>query len=321
MNVMSGGKMKKNNKIREFLKKRKGFTEQKIYLELGENYPIPKESTVKVITIGNQKKVKHSKKNASNLRIYKRKSNDEFIDTRTGEIKQYKRNKLKGAKQIKQNLKNLEQYIQAYFHDDDNLLFLTLTCRDKTTKLEKIQNNTSKFFARLRRQYPQYKFMYVYKFEQQENLNWHVHIILKTEKNQKIFIPKQKLEKMWQQGWTYIEVVENGNVREEILNNESKEIEANNQNQSKSQMVTIKDYLIKTNQLTNVPSGTRIYGKSRNLKAPKVEKKKYKEVIEELDNNYEFEAEKTILVENAEGKILNKHKTETYRKKKDKRNS
>lgn len=312
--------MKIMKKIKKFLEKQNNNIQSKVFLEFGENYPIPKESIVKVVTIGNKKVVKHSKKNASNLRIYHRKSKNEFIDTRTGEIKQYKKNKLKGAKQIKQNLKNLEQYIQAYFHDDDNLLFLTLTCRHETTKLEKIQDYTSKFFARLRRQYPQYKFMYVYKFEQQENLNWHVHIILKTEKNQKIFIPKQKLEEMWRQGWTYIEVVENGNVREEILSDE--EIEANNQNQSKSQMVTIKDYLIKTNQLTNVPSGARIYGKSRNLKAPKVEKKKYKEVIEELDNNnYIFEIEKTILVENAEGKILNKHKTETYRKKKDKRNS
>lgn len=307
--------------IKKFLEKQNNNIQSKVFLKIGKNYAVPKESIVKVVTIGNKKVVKHSKKNASNLKSYHRKSNDEFIDTRTGEIKQYKKNKLKGAKQIKQNLKNLEQYIQAYFHDDDNLLFLTLTCRHETTKLEKIQDYTSKFFARLRRQYPQYKFMYVYKFEQQENLNWHVHIILKTEKNQKIFIPKQKLEKMWQQGWTYIEVVENGNVREETLNNESKEIEANNQSQSKSQMVTIKDYLIKTNQLTNVPSGARIYGKSRNLKAPKVEKKKYKEVIEELDNNnYIFEGEKTILVENAEGKILNKHKTEIYRKKKDKRN-
>ena len=311
--------MEKINKIKEFFKKGKSFVEQKVFLELGENYPIPKESTVKVITIGNKKMVKHSKKNASNLKSYHRKSKNEFIDTRTGEIKEYQKNEVKGTKQIKQNMKNLKQYIQAYFHDDDNLLFLTLTCRHETTELEKIQDYTSKFFARLRRQYPQYKFMYVYKFEQQKNLNWHVHIILKTEKNQKIFIPKEKLEKMWQQGWTYIEVVENGNVREEILNDE--EIEANNQNKSKSQMVTIKDYLIKTNQLTNVPSGARIYGKSRNLPAPKVEKKKYKEVIEELDDNYVFEDEKTILVENAEGKILNKHKTETYRKKKDKRNS
>lgn len=310
--------MKKINKIKEFFKKGKSFVEQRVFLELGQDYPIPEESIVKVMTIGNKKVVKHSKKNASNLKSYHRKSKNEFIDTRTGEIKEYQKNEVKGTKQIKQNMKNLEQYIQAYFHNDDNLLFLTLTCRHETTKLEKIQDYTSKFFARLRRQYPQYKFMYVYKFEQQENLNWHVHIILKTEKNQKIFIPKQKLEEMWRQGWTYIEVVENGNVREEILSDE--EIEANNQNQSKSQMVTIKDYLIKTNQLTNVPSGTRIYGKSRNLKAPKVEKKKYKEVIEELDN-YVFESEKTILVENAEGKILNKHKTETYRKKKDKRNS
>ena len=52
----------------------------------------------------------------------------------------------------------------------------------------------------------------------------------------------------------------------------------------------------------------------KTYETPKVEKKKYKEVIEELDN-YVFEDEKTILVENAEGKILNKHKTEIYRKK------
>ena len=80
---------------------------------------------------------------------------------------------------------------------------------------------------------------------------------------------------------------------------------------------SIADYMAKTEQLYNVPAGARVYGYTRNIKKPKVKHKKYSDIIEMTKDTHNFEYQGTInVIDNETHKIMNKHKTEIYKKKK-----
>jgi len=177
----------------------------RIYFEQGENYNIPKESEVTLIDYGNKIEVKHSWRKPDNLKRYIKKDKYNYIDTKTGEIKPYKKSKkiYKTSKEINKRMEELRQLILYNFQGNKNELFITLTCRDNVIDIKDIKKYTSYFMKRLKRKYkPKKKFEYIYKFERMENDKWHVHILLKDIKNKTLFIPNDEIEKLWKRGIT-----------------------------------------------------------------------------------------------------------------------
>ena len=76
----------------------------------------------------------------------------------------------------------------------------------------------------------------------------------------------------------------------------------------------ISEYISKTSQLYRIRREESVFGTSRNIKRPKVYKTTYRKAKEKIKNGY-FVKEKTYLVvDETTGKIINKHKTETYEK-------
>lgn len=76
----------------------------------------------------------------------------------------------------------------------------------------------------------------------------------------------------------------------------------------------ISEYVSKTSQLYRIRREEIVFGTSRNIKRPKVYKTIYKIAREKIKSDYLI-GEKTYLVKDeTTGKILNKHKTETYEK-------
>lgn len=297
----------------------------KIYFEKGQNFNIPKDKEVTVVNCDNQIIIKDSWRKSNNLKRYKRQDEDHYIDTFTNKVYEYsKGNKYKSKKEIVKAMNKLREIIKLNFKGYYNELFITLTCREAVT-LKQIQRHIKYFIRRLRKKYPKMKFEYIYKFEKQENQNWHIHLLLKDTKHKKLFIPNEIIEKIWNKGFTKTQRVYDGsstaqriltkedeeNLSEEdtITNDALKSIQISNR-------TSIANYMAKTNQLNDFPRGERIYIKSNGIKVPSESKMKYQEAINKIvQGNYRFTYEETTIVRSsANDNIINKHKIEEYRK-------
>lgn len=277
----------------------------------GENYVIPKESTVKVLETEKGIVIKNTSKSTRSLREISRTSKSEYMNLKTGEIKQYEKPKYKTASTIKHNMNGLKLLLKTNFTFKDNMVFITLTCKNKIEDLEVIRDYNKKFLRKLREKYNSYKLTYIYKFERQQNYSWHVHILVKDENNKKIYIPNEDIKKMWGKGYTFIQKVKKGGTIKVDLTDRKNEVEA-----TAGDVSTVFEYMVKTTQLFDVPNGKQVYGHSSNIKLPKAVTMKYAEAKKILKSiNAKLVRENTILIKDVKTNyIINKHKTEEYRK-------
>ena len=202
------------------------YTKSKIYFEEGENYNLPKESKVQVVDCGNKIIIKHSWRNSNNLKKYIRKDKDHYIDIDTGELLEYSRkSQYKTKKEIVKAMKYLRELIQANFKGNFNELFITVTCRNEVTDIRKIKRYAKYFIKKLKKKYPEKQFEYIYKFERQENQNWHIHFLIKDIKNKQLYIPNENIETIWNRGFTKTQRVYDGSSTEErLLTQEDEEL-------------------------------------------------------------------------------------------------
>ena len=59
-----------------------------------------------------------------------------YLDTETGEIKEYEKKEFKEEKEIKKSMKELKKLILYHFQGNKNELFITLTCKDDVTEIK-----------------------------------------------------------------------------------------------------------------------------------------------------------------------------------------
>ena len=302
------------------------YTKSKIYFEEGENYNLPKESKVQVVDCGNKIIIKHSWRNSNNLKKYIRKDKNHYMDIDTGEIMEYSKNSpYKTKKEIVKAMKYLRELIQANFKGNFNELFITVTCRNEVTDIRKIKRYAKYFIKKLKKKYPEKQFEYIYKFERQENQNWHIHFLIKDIKNKQLYIPNENIETIWNRGFTKTQRVYDGSSTEErLLTQEDEELLSEEDATTNEALKSIKatgksviaNYMSKTSQLNDFPRGERIYVKSQGIIPPHKTNMKYKDAIDKIRNGkYYFMKEKTIIVKSSQNdKIINTHKIEEYKK-------
>lgn len=84
----------------------------------------------------------------------------------------------------------------------------------------------------------------------------------------------------------------------------------------------IAEYFSKPTQLYRVRKKETVYGASRNIRRPKIHKGKYGNVKNQKLKNYCLVDERTTLIKDeVTDKIINKHKTEIYKRKENYYNS
>lgn len=299
---------------------------EKIYFEEGENYNLPKESDVTVIDCGNKIIIQNSWKISNNLKKYIRQDQEHYIDIETGELKEYSENgPYKTMKEISKTSKDLRELCLKNFNGRLNELFITLTCDHEVKDIKTIKKYARYFIRRLKKKYPKKNFEYIYKYERQENQNWHFHLLLKDTKHKHLYIPNEKIEKIWNKGFTKTQRVYDGSSTEqrktspedeEDLSEEETTINDALKGINVTNKAGIANYMSKKNQLKNFPRGEKIYIKSQGIEDITKIKMKYGEAIEHLiQNNFHITDEKTILIKSSSNdNIINRHKIEEYRK-------
>lgn len=245
----------------------------------------------------------------SQLTILKRKpvepptrkiSKTEFVDIKTGEVKEYQKQERTSDERIKRIRKRMEEVkwrIRA--NETDIRLFITLTYAQEEKKpmtdTKKLYQDFKVFIQRLKRLYPKEITGYMCFCEPQENTSWHCHVLLLSKTKKSFKIPNELIERAWGQGFT--------------------------KTQNAKNIIDIANYL--TSYLTNImdekgkkssrlhlyPEYFNFVRTSRNLKEPYTEKinadeKAVLETIAEIGRTSRLESDFEKCVELEEGGFL-----------------
>ena len=138
----------------------------------------------------------------------RKRKNGEYIDLETGEIKKYstKRTKrIENTQSLHSSFKQLRRIINTNIEGGDSEKFLTLTYGYPMTDIKQLDDDWRKLWKGLKYRYSDLGYIAV--IEPQENGNWHLHVFLKNMSGEKLYIPNELLDKLWDKGFYKIESI------------------------------------------------------------------------------------------------------------------
>lgn len=221
----------------------------------------------------------------------KKLTKNEYIDLKSGELKQYNLNKPTSRSSVNRKLKKYEDIVLLNFQGGASELFITLTCRNNVTDISLIKEYYNNFLKNLKRDYKDVD--YIALFEQTEQECWHIHLFIKNNKHKRLYIPHNDLLRYWKQGAVY--VMSNRNVFQALGHSKTKRNE-------------------RLERFTLFPKGERIYHKSKGIKIPTKEKMKFKDCPEYCSDKHKKVASKTYQITNiSNDKVVNTIVNEMYK--------
>jgi len=139
-------------------------------------------------------------------------SQEEYVDLRTGEVKQFERNERKQRENLRETFRNLTGLIRANFDADNNgrQVFITLTYRENMQDHKRLMEDYKLFWKKLKYYCKGHKMDYIAVAEPQERGAWHMHVMVKSDR--KLFIPKEKIGELWGHGMTRIDALVSDDV-------------------------------------------------------------------------------------------------------------
>lgn len=253
--------------------------------------PIRNDDIVVRTDLGRCTKIKYiSNQNKTNCLL--KKTKNEYVDTRTGEVKQYNKNKPTSRKSVNRKLTKYEELVLYNFQGNKNELFITLNCREHITDIADIKKFFDRFIRKMRKDYKGLE--YIYMPEQTEKGCWHIHLFIKCTSQQDFYIPVEKLQTYWGQGGVY--VMRNRNTFKTLQHSKDKRDD-------------------RLERFRHFPKGKRMYGKSKGIGKPPKEVMPYAECEELNTDKYKKYQNKTYKVRNQlTDKTISIISTEMYKK-------
>ena len=211
-----------------------------------------------------------------------------YVVLETGEIKNMNRESEKrtdNLDSVRRTMKGLRRLIGANFVSNEinrkDQLWITLTYREDVNATDKnspevVYKDFKRFIRKLREKYnPTIEYIAV--LEPQASGRWHLHVLMKTMNNSKLYIPNSDIENLWGKGFTSTKRLKNSdNVSAYVMayvSNVEIDLKSSDKGKANSKKV------IKGGRLSFYPKGIRIYRRSRNLVDPKIQKGQKREVL------------------------------------------
>lgn len=234
------------------------------------DYGIYKESLVKVTKCNNITDILYVSLHNTKQRTQKI-NKDEYVFLETGEIKEYNHieNRGESLSSIRQSITNLRNLINNNFIGGKNELWITLTFgKNKIYDPKELCPLFELFIKRLRYQLKPLKIDYIYVPEPHEKGDWHIHLLLKANKN--LYISNEELNKIWTHGFVKVNRLQN-------VDNVGAYVSA--------YLINIKDgeETKKGARLYLYPPNHKLYRFSKGIKKPESEYMTYEEATKDLD--------------------------------------
>ena len=250
---------------------------------------------------GNVTELRTMDKSYNNLRHIKRINQNEYYDTRTGEVKEYQRREQKSNRNMNRSFERLRQLINTNFTGEINERHITLTYAEKMTDFDKASKDFKRFWEKLHYHYPDLEFIRI--IEPQHTGSWHIHALLKSNNYRNLSIPLEQIETLWGNGFVrktltlgcdnvgayFTALLKNLDVFE----NDTKE-------------TNDKQYIIKNARLQFYPPNKRFYGYSKGIIQPTRFKTTYKKALKyvnEKDLTYSSASEIILTYDNLDENV------------------
>lgn len=133
---------------------------------------------------------------------------DEFIDLRTGELREYTHTvtRADNKKSVARSLSKLRDLLNCNITDVTLCRWLTLTYKDNMMDRARLMRDFKHFIERLRKRIGYFK--YIVAAEPQGRGAWHLHVVLIFEEKAP-FIPNENVSADWRQGFVTIKKLDN----------------------------------------------------------------------------------------------------------------
>ena len=284
-----------------------------------EEHSRPKSyEEVRVKEMGNVIELMHSER--KNYEIFIKKiSDDEYIDLRTGEVKQCNKidNRAGNLNSVRQSLGRLRDLLNTNITDVSKCRWVTLTYAENMTDPKRLYEDFKKFNMRMR--YKGYKYEYIVAMEPQGRGAWHAHLVMIFEE-QAPYIDNKFMADTWGHGFTVtkklddvdnvgayltaylgdMEVSEFKNLSEEEQNSMRifgiKEVDVKGSSEKKS--------ILKGARLHMYPPKFNLYRASRGIKKPVVSYETEKEAQKKVSAGT-LTFEKTIELTDSDSQFSN----------------
>lgn len=252
---------------------------QSVKIERFDKGDIDDSLLVKVVEMGHLVEVQYVHKRNSTMPITVL-SKDNYIENSTGEIKEFihSDNRAQQKESLRRTFKNLRYLINNNFFGNPNELFLTLTYAENMTDPKILKRNFDDFIKSLRRKFKKDTTIdFINVVEPQARGAWHCHVLLRFNDLDTIFIPKEKLSKIWGHGFVDIQSVEGVDNIGAYLSAYLSDIDiedvsgcrgGESLNLIKDESGNVKKAYIKGGRLSYYPPGMNIYRCSKGIKKP-----------------------------------------------------
>jgi len=217
---------------------------------------------------------------------------DQYVDLETGEIKDFDRteNRSESTNSLRKTFRRLRELINTNFEGSANELFVTLTYKGElqTNDPKRIYSDYDKFMKRLKYKYRDVsKIDYINVLEPHASGNFHMHVLMRFNDLERIYIPNDELAQIWGNGFVTIQSLGNIDNIGAYVTAYLTDIEVSADAEGK--MVQEKQVqggetkkFVKGGRLHFYPTGVNIYRKSRGIEEPLVEKTTYKRAQKKL---------------------------------------
>ena len=143
-----------------------------------------------------------------NHKIFIKKISDtEYIDLRTGEVKQCNKidNRAGNLNSVRQSLSRLRDLLNTNITDVSKCRWVTLTYAENMTNPKKLYEDFKKFNMRMR--YKGYEYEYIVCMEPQGRGAWHAHLVMIFE-GQAPYIENKVMASIWGHGFVKVKKLE-----------------------------------------------------------------------------------------------------------------
>lgn len=271
-----------------------------------EAHPLPPSVNVKITAYNDgHTDAVYSKANdiaTAALTSSKRISRTNYVDTATGEIKEYKHSltKADNIETFKESLKKLRRLILHNFAAFESF-FITLTYA-KDIDYYQTRKDFDCFYNKLRYHYKGYLFDYLCIVEPQGSGKWHIHLLLKSADDKQIRISSTDVQNLWNNGNTSCK---------QIYDVSGLAAYFGTFNRDNKESGTAKS-AIKTERAGFYPSGARIYTKSKGIIYPVSETFSLEEAEKRLNGKYLESISTYKVIDEESAEVLNTTRYETY---------
>ena len=155
---------------------------------------------VRIKEMGNIIELMHTER--TNHQIFIKKISDtEYIDLRTGEVKQCDKidNRAGNLNSVRQSLGRLRDLLNTNITDTSKCRWVTLTYAENMTDPKKLYEDFKKFNMRMR--YKGYEYEYIVAMEPQGRGAWHAHLVM-IFNDKAPYIDNKDMAKIWGHGFT-----------------------------------------------------------------------------------------------------------------------